>query len=260
MTRETIARYAIIGDPVAHSLSPRMQQAAFEACAIRATYEAIAVRRHEMRDAVARLRADDFAGFNVTTPLKELVMASLDECTAEAKQARSVNTVRREDDGRYTGHETDGAGLIGAVRELWQFDPKDKRIALLGSGPAARAMDRALRAANVAQLWCWSRNTSAASALGPPPSGVADLVISALPADAVVPESVLGCVGPDTLLFDLNYGARSPLESAHGAAFSDGLPMLLHQGALAFEWWTNGTAPIEVMRTALGISPAHRTR
>lgn len=254
MTHGT-GRFAIIGDPVAHSLSPKMQMAAFDACGIAASYEAISVGRKDLSAAFARLRAAGFAGFNVTTPLKEKIIDLLAGCTADAAEARSVNTVRREEDGSYTGHDTDGAGLARAVRELWQFDPAGKAVLVLGSGPVARSSARALKNLGAARVWCWSRNRSTAPLVGPPPEGAVELVVSTLPPDANAPNDVLARIGKASYVFDVNYGAsRSPVPPELGAARSNGLPMLLHQGAMAFEWWTGKPAPIEVMRAALGLA------
>jgi len=246
------ARYAIIGDPVAHSLSPRMQQAAFHALGLPATYEARRVTRAALPRTLEMLRAAAFAGWNVTTPLKEAIIPLLDGCTSEAQAARSVNTVRRESSGRYVGHDTDGAGLVRAVRAIWDFDVAGKSVVLFGSGPASRAIARALRSASVGKLRCWSRNAQASAAIAPAPDGVADLVVSLLPAGATVPPEALSCIGGATRVFDANYAsAGASVPPGYGGPRSDGLPLLLHQGALAFEWWTGGEAPLGAMTAAL---------
>jgi shikimate dehydrogenase len=244
------ARYCIIGDPVAHSLSPAMQAAAFAAAGISARYEAIRVAEGDAAGAIAKLRADGYAGFNVTTPLKEEVLECFDALTEGARNAGAVNTVRRDGDC-FTGHNTDGEGCVRAIQELWSPAFDGLEVLVLGAGPAARAIALAFssRGAHVA---CWSRRPDRAATVGPPPTGAPTLVISALPADATIPDDVIDSIDPQADVFDINYAtARSPLPPGVGARRSDGKPMLLHQGALAFAWWTGKAAPIEAMRAVL---------
>jgi shikimate dehydrogenase len=244
------ARYCIIGDPVAHSLSPAMQSAAFSAAGIGARYDPIRVPEGEAAAAIADLRAQGYAGFNVTTPLKEEVAACLDALTESARNAGAVNTVRRDGDG-WTGHNTDGEGCARALQELWSPAFDGLEVLMLGAGPAARAIALALSARG-ARIACWSRRPARAVNLGPPPARPATLVISALPADATIPADVIDMIDPRADVFDINYAsAHSPLLQSAGARWSDGTPMLLHQGALAFAWWTGKDAPLEVMRAVL---------
>jgi shikimate dehydrogenase len=243
-------RYAVIGDPVAHSLSPAMQNAAFRALGMEATYEAIRVTRADLGSVLARLRLE-FAGFNVTTPLKEVILPHLDALTDVAASVLAVNTVRVEKN-RLTGHNTDGAGFVAALHEKWHIDARGKTVCVLGSGPAGRAIAYALGLAGVAQIACWSRNPLTAAEIGPPPDSRPDLVVSALPADAVIPYEIREAIEGAAYAFDVNYGAEeSPLPASIGAHRSDGLPLLLHQGAIAFQWWTGVAPPFDAMRAAL---------
>lgn len=244
------ARYAVIGDPVAHSLSPVMQTAAFRAAGIDASYELLHVSRDDLAVTLDRLR-EGFAGFNITTPLKEAVLPHLDALTDLASEAQSSNTVR-VDKHRFTGHNTDGAGFVAAVAERWHITPRGKSVCLLGSGPAARAIAHAVRKAGAGSVTCWSRNPLTSAEIGPPPAGAPNLLVSALPRDAVVPDEILETVSAAAYVFDLNYGSgRSPVPSSIGAHRTDGLPMLLHQGALSFQWWTGAAPPLDAMRAAL---------
>ena len=243
-------KYALIGDPVAHSLSPDMQNAAFRAAGIDAVYDALRVPLDGLTGAMELLRAE-YAGWNVTTPLKETIVRHLDACVTDAQEAMAVNTVRAEK-GHLTGHNTDGAGFMAAIAELWNFSPRGKNACILGSGPAARAIARALEKRGIARLSCWSRNPLTAPEIGPPPVGRPDLLVSALPADAQVPDDVLDAVAAATYVFDVNYrAARSPVPASIGEQRSDGIPLLLYQGALSFTWWTGAAAPLEAMRAAL---------
>ena len=245
-------RYAVIGSPVAHSLSPVMQQAAFAALRIDATYEAIEATSDRVPEVFAHLRAQQYSGWNVTTPLKEIVMSLVDRASPEAAAARAANTVRAEDGGTLTAHNTDGAGFVRAIRELWSWEPRGSTVLILGTGPAARAIAIAMRNSGDVSLACWSRDATRAAQIAPPPARIADLVVSALPADAALPPHIEQAANDETMIFDLNYGrGRSPVAAMRGRRRSDGLPLLLHQGVLAFEWWTGLTAPLEQMRSAL---------
>lgn len=245
-----MTKYAVIGDPVAHSRSPEMQNAAFRAARIDATYEPVRVGRSDLKSALTRLR-QEFAGFNVTTPLKEDILPHLDALTDVAQSVLAVNTVRVEKN-RLTGHNTDGSGFVAAIQELWHIDARGKMVCLLGSGPAARAIAYALGRAGVAHIACWSRNPLTAAEIGPTPDARPDLLVSALPADAVIPDDVLEAISGAAYVFDVNYGtAVSPVPASVGAHRSGGLPLLLHQGALSFAWWTGAQAPLDAMRAAL---------
>lgn len=245
------ARYGVIGEPVAHSLSPTMFSAAFAAAGIDASYTALEVRADEADEFVERARRGAFAGFNVTTPLKETVVALVDGLTDDARAAAAVNVVRR-DGSTLTGHNTDGSGLVRGLAELWGWKPEGASVLLLGSGPAARAIAIKLKEAGAAHVACWSRNEATAAGIGPPPRRPADLIVSTLPASAVVPDAVLEFVDAHSFVFDANYSAaRSPVPPGLGKARSAGLPMLLHQGALSYEWWLGTAAPLDAMRAAL---------
>lgn len=227
-----------------------MQSAAFFAAGIDALYEAVRVPAGGGGDAVAALRAERFAGFNVTTPLKEEVCPHLQRLTDAARAVGAVNTVK-QDGGDLIGHNTDGEGCVRALDELWHPNFESAGVLLLGAGPAARAISAAL-VSRGARVECWSRRTELAARLGGPPRTRASLVISALPSDAAVPAHVLELIDRRSDIFDVNYGCtRSPVPAGIGARRSDGVPMLLQQGALAFEWWTGIAAPLRAMRSAL---------
>lgn len=246
------ARYAVLGSPIAHSLSPSMQQAAFAAANIAATYEALEVVPDTLGPVVEKLRAGGYAGWNVTTPLKEAMLAHLDAFSYEARDIGAVNVVRREPDGRLTGHNTDGSGFVRAIAELWNWRPADARVLILGSGPAARAVAYALRQVGVPQVFCWSRNSTKAAAIAPLPDQAANLIVSTLPSDAHVPTTIAQWVTVESDVMDLNYAVdHSAIESLPARRRSDGLPLLLHQGALSFEWWTGQRAPLAAMRAAI---------
>ena len=216
---------ALLGHPVAHSLSPRMQNAAFAARGLDWAYVALDVPPERLAEAVSGLAALGFAGANVTAPHKtavaELVGAALP----------SVNTLVRRD-ARLEGFSTDTAVLAGLSSE---------RPVVVGDGGAAAAFFQALpRARRFSRRGEW-----------PPDVRDADLVVNATP----VRDEVLLEVGSGQTLVDLPYPRMATAEAAaaSGARVLDGLEVLAAQGAAAFELWTGVRAPVAVMRRALGL-------
>ncbi|HEV8685806.1 MAG TPA: hypothetical protein VGQ84_00890 [Gaiellaceae bacterium] len=214
---------ALLGHPVAHSLSPRMQNAGFAARALDWAYVALDVPPERLAEAVRGLEATGFAGANVTAPHK-LAVARLVET-----EAPSVNTLVFRD-GRAFGGTTDAAILAGLQAE---------RPAILGDGGAAQAFVQALPRARV-----FSRRGE-----WPPDVRDADLVVNATSAR----DEVLVELGPGQTLVDLPYpdSATAAAARAAGAHVLDGLEVLLAQGAASFELWTGIPAPVEVMRAAV---------
>jgi shikimate dehydrogenase len=228
-----------------------MQQAAFHAAGLHATYEAIESDVTQAPELFDRLRAAGYAGWNVTTPLKDAAFSLVHRQTDEARAARAVNTVRNDKDGTMHGHDTDGLGLVAALAELWSWDPRGGAVLVLGTGPAARAAIESLRACG-ADVSCWARDAERAARLAPPISQRPALVASALAPDATVPDFIVRATDDETMIFDFNYGREaSPVASMRGRRRSDGVPLLLHQGALSFAWWTGRPAPVAAMRAAL---------
>jgi shikimate dehydrogenase len=216
---------ALLGHPVAASLSPRMQNAAFAARGLDWAYVALDVAPADLETAVRGLAAARFAGANVTAPHK-LAAAAL----AESDLA-SVNTLVF-DDGAIRGHSTDAAILDGVTAE---------RPVVIGDGGAARAFSQALPGARTyARRGDW-----------PPDAEHADLVVNATP----VRDTALVDVSGGQTLIDLPYPDTATAVAAReaGARVIGGLDVLVAQGAAAFELWTGLPAPIEVMRRAVGL-------
>jgi shikimate dehydrogenase len=216
---------ALIGHPVAHSLSPRMQNAAFAARALDWAYVALDVRPEHLEEAVRGLAALGFAGANVTTPHK-LAVAAL----VHADEP-SVNTLLVED-GLIEGRSTDRAVIEGLAAE---------RPVILGDGGAARSFRHALPHARVfSRAGDW-----------PPDAADADLVVNATSErDDVLVELHRG-----QTLVDLPYPdtATAAAARAAGATVVTGLEVLVAQGAASFELWTGVAAPVDVMRAAIGL-------
>jgi shikimate dehydrogenase len=221
----TTTLVGIIGWPVAHSLSPRMQNAAFASLVLDWAYVALPTPPERLEDAVRGLAALGFAGANVTTPHK-LAVSVL--CEADVP---SVNTLVFRD-GRIQGYSTDAAILAGLSAE---------RPAILGSGGTATAFAHALpHARQFARRDTW-----------PPEVADADLVVNATSER----DEALVELGAGQTLIDLPYPETATAAAARrsGAEVVTGLEVLLAQGAAAFELWTGRRAPIEVMRDALGL-------
>jgi shikimate dehydrogenase len=212
----------LLGHPVAHSLSPRMQNAAFAARGLDWGYVALDVPPDRLEDGVRGLAALGFAGANVTAPYK-LAVAKLVETSVP-----SVNTIVGT-----KGFSTDAAVLDGLEFE---------RPAILGDGGAAAAFRHALPEARV-----FSRRGE-----WPPDVDEADLVINATP----VRDEALVELGSGQTLVDLPYprSATADAAAAAGARVLDGLEVLVAQGAASFELWTGVPAPVAVMRRVLGLS------
>lgn len=267
----------VIGDPVEHSLSPDMHNAAFAALGLNYVYAAWRIRLEDLATAVRGMRALGFAGFNVTIPHKVAVIPLLDELTAEAKLIGAVNTVVWRGD-RMVGHNTDAEGFLNSLAEAG-CAPRGLSAVLLGAGGAARSVAFALARAGVSRLTIINRSVDKASGLargvvaagfatrlgvlGLDEPGVSDEIRRA---GLVVNATSVGLGGrdlpvpPESLragqyVTDLVYNPLlTPLLAAAAergcrTVFGDG--MLIHQGALAFTMWTGERAPLKEMREAL---------
>lgn len=279
-------RLGVFGDPVEHSLSPQMQNAALKHCKIDMQYARFHISPGELRDAIDLVRKLDFVGVNLTIPHKVAALELLDVGDENVKRIGAVNVIKVEG-GKLHGFNTDGRGFARAVREEFSVDLRDLRVMLLGAGGAARAIALQCAKENSERLVIANRSFEKAQKLadelrdfftGPKVLGPVarlqaipleeaairfqianvDLVVNATPLGlncgdpSPIPARLLA---PHVMVYDTIYSAeRTPLVSAAieaGARAANGLSMLLHQGALAFEIWFQREAPIEVMRKAL---------
>jgi shikimate dehydrogenase len=234
MSRGGTTLVALLGKPVSESLSPRMQNAAFAACALDWEYVPLEVEPGELAEAVRGLVTGGYAGANVTIPHKQAAAALSDEPEGE-----SVNTlVFRE--GRVLGFNTDKEIVAGIEAE---------RTCLIGAGGAAKALLPTLPG----EVRVFSRSDE-----WPPDADGCDLVVNATP----VRDELLVTPRPDQAVVDLAYrfdGQPTALVEAARAAGSwlviDGLEALVRQGAASFQLWTGLAAPVGAMRAALGLEP-----
>ena len=250
--------------PLSHSLSPRMQNAAFAARGLDWAYVPLPVEPARLEAAVAGLVALGFAGANVTIPHKTAVVSFCDELDSVAERAGSVNTlvIRK---GRVFGSSTDGAAVVD------QVDAEGADVLMLGAGGAAQAVATALVEAGCGSLRVAARDSERAHALAsrlltlfperhvgaeeswPPEPRGATLVVNATP----VRDELLLVPEPDQTVVDLAYNADERPTALVAAALErgcrtvDGLTVLVAQGAASFERWTGIPAPLDVMRAAV---------
>jgi shikimate dehydrogenase len=268
----------LIGDPVTHSRSPMLHNAAFAKLGIQARYELWPTTAPELAARVESLRAPHILGANVTLPHKIAVLPLLDRLDPAVEMIGAANTIIREADGSLTGANTDAPAFLASLREEGGYDPAGQTIIILGASGAARAAAMALAGAGVARLVIANRTIERAEALLGDLLAAADadpLLFALTPDDADLPELLAeaslivnatsigwhgdesplpaGLIPPGALVFDMIYRPTQLLRDATtcGARALDGAGMLARQAALAFERWTGQRAPLAVMRAAL---------
>jgi shikimate dehydrogenase len=270
-------RAFLLAHPAGHSLSPAMHNAAFAHLGIEAEYVAVDVEPSDLEAAVTDLRRPEVLGANISVPHKQEVIPLLDELSAAARAVGAVNTVvvRR---GRLEGYNTDGEGFVRALLEAG-IRIEGVRALLLGAGGAARGVAFALLGAGVGALQVFNRTTERAERLAAHFAEVAPISVLRLAAleqalascDLLVNSTSVGMehggVAPDLsplpaglrprhgAVVDIVYRpprTRLLLDAeAAGLRVQNGVPMLVHQGAVALESWLGQRAPLQVMRTAV---------
>ncbi|WP_457638764.1 shikimate dehydrogenase [Persephonella sp.] len=268
--------YGIIGYPVKHSKSPQFQTSAFFYAGINAVYVPFQVRPEDLKKAVDGIRALSIKGFNVTVPHKEEVLKYLDELSEEVRYIGACNTVANLD-GYLKGYNTDADGFIQGLKELLPSF-SDKRFLIIGAGGASRAVIYGLIKEGVQTIFIANRTVKKAEKIVEDFSSLHRLVgeiLHPVPMDSI--EKLLGSIDvivnttsvglknedrplfdyskikPEHIVVDIIYKKTPLLQEAEkkGCLWQDGLPMLLYQGAKAFEIWTGKKPPVEVMRRAL---------
>ena len=280
-------RLAVLGSPVGHSLSPAMHNAALEALGSAVRYAKIECPPEHLAEAVDAARRADFLGLNLTIPHKFEALKLCTELDDTARQLGAVNTLLF-DGTRTAGFNTDGPGLVRAIREVFSFDLRDLRVMVLGAGGgagSAAALQCALekcprlvlvnrtdnKAHDIAQRATQLLHTDRLEGPEDPvtviPLEESDLREQLTRTDLVINATSLGMkrtdprlipaaiLTPDLMVYDMVYrpAVTRLLEDAKnaGARTANGLSLLLHQGALSLEIWLNRPAPLNVMRTAL---------
>ncbi len=283
-------RLGVLGDPVAHSLSPPMYNAALAATESALRYARFQIAPNELTTALDLMRTLNFVGANLTVPHKLAALALVDEVDERAQKIGAINTIVFRD-GRSLGYNTDGSGFARAIREDFSVDLRDLRVLLLGAGGGAgRAVAYQCALENCERLVLVNRTFEKAQALarelasffsGPRVLGPAArleairweesaLRTQLARTDLVINATTLGLkqsdpsplprplLAPHLMIYDL-IPRQTPTRlladaAAAGGRGANGLTMLLHQGALAFELWFDRPAPLAAMRTTLGSS------
>lgn len=270
----------LLGYPIAHTASPAMHNAGFDALGIPWVYVPLEVRPERLGEAVRGAVALGFRGFNVTIPHKQAVVEFLDEVSGEAALTGAVNTVRITSDGACEGFNTDGRGFVRSLRTEAGVEPAGKAFFVMGAGGAGCAVATQVALEGAARVSVCDTDAPRAEALVGriaqriPAERVelvphekkairdavarAEVFVDATPlgmheGDAMsIPPDVLR---PELLVVDLVYNPpETPLlaeAKARGCTTLGGLGMLLFQGVEAFELWTGRDAPVDVMRRAL---------
>lgn len=265
--------YAVLGDPIAHSLSPHLQNAALLEREIDAHYHPVRIRSEQLRSLKDGPAGKHLLGFNVTAPHKETVAALCDGRTDQARDLGAVNTVKVED-GKWLGHNTDSGGILTVVSQLWGDGERPARVIVLGGGGSGRAAVDAMLRWGVPALEVRNRSAYGQEAvrrwLHRRGSGT-EIQVTGLGGDApeppVAPTLWICCLAGGisctpflpvaagaarAVLLDLRYGDQRPEDTLPlGFEFRDGLPVLLVQGGLSFAWWCGPPVPWPAMRDAI---------
>lgn len=262
---------AVIGDPVRHSLSPTIHNAAFAELGLDWVYLALPVVAGAGRDAVDAMRTLALGGLSVTMPHKADVLAGVDRVSAAAAELGAANCLAWSD-SEVVAHNTDGQGFVDSLHVDAGVDPAGRAAVVLGAGGAARAVVRALASAGAAEVVVVNRtraHADATVALAPTVARVgevgdvttAEIVVNAtsvgmgLPADdpdgSPVPPGALqaGQTVIDLVYQPVRTGLLAAAEGC-GAQAVDGIGMLVHQAGHAFTLWTGLPAPLDAMRVA----------
>ena len=260
----------LLGNPVRHSLSPAMHNAAFAALGIDAEYRALAVEPQDLASAITDLRAQNILGASVTVPHKTAVIEHCDSLSVSAQAIGAVNTLEFRPDGSICGHNTDAPGFVKALEDASGVELSGRRALLLGGGGAARAVAHGLKEAGVQDLRVVVRTPSKIDWIDAEPWEEATLIEALRECELLVDCTSIGLdaereaqipaaiplqeMPPGAIVSTLVYHRETALlseASALGLATVDGSGMLLFQGVVAFEIWTGQPAPVEAMRAAL---------
>ncbi|NPB05093.1 MAG: shikimate dehydrogenase, partial [Aquificae bacterium] len=248
--------YAVVGNPIKHSLSPVFQNAAFERLGLNALYAPLELPVETFEETLrGLLKVSNFAGCNLTVPFKERVLALGDRLSEEVEKIGSANTLKKTPEGTVELYNTDWLGFLKHFSEL--TDPKGKKVLVLGAGGTARAVVYALKRAG-ARVWVWNRTPSKARKLAsdfgvavadrPDPRGFDAVVnttsVGMRPQDPPLFDYSL--IEPGQVVYDVVYEKTPLVEEAkrRGARAENGLKMLLYQGVESFKIWTGLEPPV----------------
>jgi shikimate dehydrogenase len=269
-------QFAVIGNPIKHSKSPVMHNAAFKHLNIDAEYSKLKVTVEELQEFTDKARKE-LAGFNITVPHKYEIIPYLDDITELAKVSGSVNTVINRD-GKLIGDTTDGYGLATGIKEAFNIGIKDEVITFIGAGGAVKAAATYFASLNAKKIFIVNRTVQKAESIKnnivdnfSTEVEVTDLnniskIEEFIGASKVLIQGTslglseadptpipLEVINKDIAIYDSIYKETPILKYAkdNGNLYADGRSMLLYQGAKAFSIWTGCDAPVDIMRDAL---------
>ena len=255
-----IKKFAVIGSPIDHSLSPKIHSIFAKELGIEITYEAIKVEPMHFDSSVNRLFDEGYAGLNVTLPLKELAFNFADELTEDSNLSGSVNTLWKED-GTIHGDSTDGRGLVRDLQER-KINLKNKEIVILGAGGSAKAIIPSLlkedpkrisignrtfvKAEKLVESFSSSKNKMNLFEMSENLNFKPNIIVNSTSAgikdeNIELPADILS---KDAYVYDLSYSLEDTpfiklVKSRGIEKYHDGIGMLIHQAALSFKIWNN---------------------
>ncbi|MGW7925730.1 shikimate dehydrogenase [Staphylococcus xylosus] len=260
-------KYAVIGNPIAHSLSPIMHNANFDALNNPSSYEAINISEDQFHLIKEMIDEKALSGFNVTIPHKENILPYLDEIDEQAETVGAVNTVKIED-GKWIGYNTDGIGYVTGLKQVYP-DLENAYILILGAGGASKGIANELVKHVHSKLTIANRNLKRFENWNLDVNQITlneaekaldefDIVINTTPAGMHENKEVvinLGNLDSRTLVSDIVYVPfKTPIleiAEAKGNPIHNGLDMFVYQGAESFKIWTNELPQIQIMKEAV---------
>jgi len=271
----------VFGYPIAHTLSPLFQNAAFKELGLDFVYLPFLIKPQDLKKAVEAIKALNMVGVNVTIPHKKAVLSYLDELSPEAKKIGAVNTIHHCQ-GRLIGYNTDGKGFINSLREEGRFEPEGKNVYLLGAGGAAYGISHSLIKAGIKSLTLTNRTKEKGELLlnhlkrvfpqkcplrfiefhqrnSPTLLKEIDLLVNTTSVGMKTDDSLL--INPEIFprkifIYDIVYNKNKKTKLIKAAierklSYLEGEKMLIYQGAVSFEIWTKRKAPIKIMKKAI---------
>tara|TARA_A100000164_G_scaffold309084_1_gene286371 strand:- start:1001 stop:1792 length:792 start_codon:yes stop_codon:yes gene_type:complete len=253
-------KYLVIGNPIDHSLSPRLHNYWLEKNNINGTYEKKKINEEEVKDIISEVRNNKISGLNVTIPYKKIVIPYLDELSSEAKESQSVNTISKKND-KIIGHNTDISGFELAIRSI-NFDTKNKKIFILGAGGVVSSIIIALKRLNVSKIILSNRTLAKAEKIRDSFTNIQIVKWGEVPDfDMIINATSLGLkgfgelefdnlkVGPNKFFYDIIYNPTKTkfLKNAdlNGNRIENGKMMFIYQAHQAFTLWNKKIPKID---------------
>lgn len=271
--------YGIVANPIKHSFSPMMHNTAFQTLGIDDVYLAFEVEDNKLEDFIISVKTMNIKGFNVSMPYKLKIMQYLDELTDEAKLCQAVNTVKNNN-GKLTGHISDGKGFFLSCEEKGWFI-KNQKVVVVGAGGAANAIIVEAALLGAKEVIVYNRSDKpyirelnekldcsiilkSLNDLDELKKDLLDTYLLIQTTNVGMEPDVDGCLIPDSSYLPKNLKVADiiykpaqtkllKMASDNGLEYMNGEGMILYQGAVSFEYWTNQKMPIKEVKQALGM-------